>query len=148
MDMNTINDRFNELIKALKLNPSSFARSIGKSYNAVESIVKSKTRPSYDVLEAVFQSYPDLNPSWLMTGKGEMLQAFANVSADNGGENLEKELRERIKSQSETIQDLRYTVELQKQIIGKQGLGKFKGTPIYGQYAPLLSVPQNGWLLR
>ncbi|GAB3753850.1 hypothetical protein [Spirosoma pomorum] len=68
----TISERFNALIKALGLNANSFAKHIGKAYTSIESICKGKTRPSYDLLESVFITYPELSRDWLVMGDGEM----------------------------------------------------------------------------
>lgn len=74
----TINERFNLLIEALKLNPNAFAKSIGKSYTAIDSTIKGKSKPGYDMLEATFETYPDISPDWLMNGKGEMYRQQEN----------------------------------------------------------------------
>ncbi len=73
--MTTINERFNILIEALHQNVRSFAQAIDKSYSAVENTCKGRTKPGYDVLDAVLRTYPQVSPDWLMKGEGEMFKA-------------------------------------------------------------------------
>ncbi|PQA59136.1 hypothetical protein [Siphonobacter curvatus] len=127
--MSTINERFAQLIKALKMNNNSFAKSLGRTNTSIANIVDRGSKPGFELLEEIFEAYPEVNPIWLMRGTGEMFQAMTKVAAD-GGADVEKELRDKIKLQSEMINDLRYTVELQKRLLNNGDLGKPKGTVI------------------
>ncbi|MGM9508563.1 helix-turn-helix domain-containing protein [Larkinella sp. GY13] len=121
----TIHERLSKLIKEFNMNTSSFAKAIEKSYNAIESIVKGKTRPSYDVLEAIFKKFPDINPTWLMNGEGEMLRGNQKESAKADGylqehlilleQNFSK-LLEQLKVKDQQIAGLQRTVDA---LVGK-----------------------------
>lgn len=124
--MSTISERIGQLVKTLKMNNNSFAKSLGKPNSTIVNIVDGRSKPGYEILEVILETYPDVNPIWLMTGNGEMFQGMANVTM-NGGADLETELRERIKLQNETIAALQYTVELQKRLLNGGNLGKFEG---------------------
>jgi hypothetical protein len=120
----SINGRLKQWIGEVNMTTNAFANSIKKSFTAVDSVVKGKTKPGFDMLEAIFEQYPDLNPEWLMLGQGEMKRGTASVPSERGGEALEAELRERINLQTAMISDLRYTVELQKRLLeGKKPEG-------------------------
>lgn len=75
--MNTINQRFTELISGLKMNTNSFAKSIGKSYTSIESICKGKAKPGFELLETILDAYPNVSADWLMKGEGEMFAGRA-----------------------------------------------------------------------
>ncbi|MBO9638423.1 MAG: helix-turn-helix transcriptional regulator [Siphonobacter aquaeclarae] len=124
---NTISQRFEELLKHLRLNPNQFSKEIGKPRSTIQVILDGRSKPGFDFLELVLLHFPDINPAWLMTGEGEMFRGMANVSATGGGAALEQELRERIKTQQDMISTLQYTVELQKSILSRQGMGKSEG---------------------
>jgi hypothetical protein len=122
--MTTVNERFVQLIKALGMNNNSFAKSLGKTHTTVTNITDSKSKPGFELLETVLEHYPDVNPEWLILGKGEMMRGTASVPSEHGGDALEAELRERVNLQSQMIADLRYTVELQKRLLeGKKPEG-------------------------
>lgn len=46
--------------------------SVGNGYTSKQS--KSKASVGSDVLERIIDTYPDLNPMWLLTGEGEMIR--------------------------------------------------------------------------
>lgn len=71
----TINERLTEFIKTVNKNTNSFAKSIGKTYTAIESICKGKTKPGYELLESIFLNYPQLSRDWLLMGEGEMIRS-------------------------------------------------------------------------
>lgn len=124
---NAIGERMAELIEKLKLNPSQFAKAIGKPRGSVQVLLNGRSKPGFEILTAILEAFPDVNPNWLMMGNGDVFRGTANVTASGGGAALEQELRERIKTQQEMISTLQYTVELQKSILGRQGVGKSEG---------------------
>lgn len=116
----TINERFNSLIESLKTNPGAFAKSINKSYTAIENTLKGRTKPGFDLLEAVFATYPQVNTDWLVNGKGEMFRLNAKP-ADGGafGEIILNEirtLREQLTVKDQQIAGLQRTVDA---LVGK-----------------------------
>ncbi|TDB66847.1 helix-turn-helix domain-containing protein [Arundinibacter roseus] len=72
---NTVNNRINQLIHFLNKNHKTFAESIGKAPTVIYNTVKGKNKPSFDVLEAICEVYPQVNPGWLLKGEGEILQS-------------------------------------------------------------------------
>lgn len=67
-----IASRIESLINALKMNRNTFAKSLNKSFSSIQIIVEGKSKPGYDLLETILLAYPQVNPSWLMKGEGEM----------------------------------------------------------------------------
>lgn len=73
----SINDRITQLIdfKANK-NQKKFAEMIDFAPQVISNIVSGrKSKPSFDVLNAISSSFVDINPEWLLTGEGEMLKS-------------------------------------------------------------------------
>lgn len=66
-------------------NKKKFAESIGYSAQVVSNIVSGrKSKPSYDVLNAIISTNDDINIEWLLTGKGLMLKSeLEEVSIEN-----------------------------------------------------------------
>lgn len=79
----TTKDRLTAYLKYKGINKSEFGRMIGVS-NAYISSIRKSIRP--DKAERIAASFPDLNPSWLMTGEGDMLNHVEEKAADSGGE--------------------------------------------------------------
>ena len=66
-----VKERLREFIKYKKISERAFCETIGGvSFSYVNSIRKS-IQP--DKLKRITDAYPELNPMWLMTGDGEML---------------------------------------------------------------------------
>ncbi len=70
--METINERMKLLRDALGMNQADFARSVGINIGTMSHIEKNKTRPSFDVIQAVASKVRGLNLYWFIQGKGEM----------------------------------------------------------------------------
>lgn len=129
----TINERFISLIKAVNMNTNSFAKSIDKAYTSVEAICKSKTKPSYDLLESVFRKYPQLSRDWLLMGDGEM---FRNMKQPDQGGPTDEYLHDHLRTLEENFTRLAHQLEMKdQQIAGLQRtvdalVGKSEGVTI------------------
>lgn len=76
INFSNINDRITQLIdfKANK-NQKKFAEMIDFAPQVISNIVSGrKSKPSFDVLNAISSTFVDINNEWLLTGKGEMLK--------------------------------------------------------------------------
>ena len=72
----SVNDRILYLIdNQLGGNKKKFSERIGFAPQVVFNIVSGrKSKPSFDVLEAIISSFDEISPEWLLTGKGAMLR--------------------------------------------------------------------------
>lgn len=72
----SVNDRILHLIEnQLGGNKKKFAERIGFAPQVVFNIVSGrKSKPSFDVLEAIILSFDEISPEWLLTGNGAMLR--------------------------------------------------------------------------
>lgn len=70
---NIVSERFNSLLKALKLNVSDLAKSLGYSrYDKLYNISNGKNLPSFEILHDITNKFVSVNANWLLTGKGNM----------------------------------------------------------------------------
>ena len=67
----TVKDRIKLFIKNKGLSQAKFEKAAGLSNGYVNGI---KSAPGADKLQNIFDAFPDLNTSWLLTGEGEMLK--------------------------------------------------------------------------
>jgi predicted transcriptional regulator len=86
-------DRIEEILRYYKLTSSAFADKLGVQRSGISHILSGRNKPSYDFLVSLINEFPEINPSWLMTGKGMMLidneEAF---SVDGFNQSLSKSL--------------------------------------------------------
>lgn len=81
-EQNSIGSRIEQLILYLGKNKSSFSNIIGLSNNVtIGRIIKENRKPSFDVLSKIIEKYPRVNPTWLLTGEGEMIKE-SNTTLD------------------------------------------------------------------
>jgi len=64
--------RLKKLIKALHLNQSSFAESIGKTQPNINRMISGNSNISGEILNRISGRYAQVNLHWLLTGVGEM----------------------------------------------------------------------------
>lgn len=120
-----VKERLREYIKTLNISEREFCRQIGVSVSYVNSI---RTSIQPDKMKAITERFPDLNPIWLLTGNGEMLQTN-NINRFTGNNNTAVAGN----GNSVTTNDISGMIELQK---GYQEMIKEKDS----QIARLISV--------
>ena len=67
-------ERLGEFIKALDISKAKFAKSVGTSASRISNITTGRNKPDALMLERIVHAYPQVNPRWLLTGQGTMLQ--------------------------------------------------------------------------
>ena len=65
--------RIEQIISYKSLNVRSFEDRIDVSNNSVGTAIRRKSSFKSNVLNKILHSFPEINPTWLLTGKGEML---------------------------------------------------------------------------
>jgi phage repressor protein C with HTH and peptisase S24 domain len=76
----SINQRLNDLIKAVDHNVSSFSNEIGVSDGTIRMYTTGRSKPGYEVLETIILAIDRMrekdrvNVRWLFTGEGEMFE--------------------------------------------------------------------------
>lgn len=66
--------------KNLSMRAFDSSINVGNGYTSKQS--KSKASVGSDVLERIIDTYPELNPLWLITGKGEMIIDIQTVDSE------------------------------------------------------------------
>jgi predicted transcriptional regulator len=78
--MDTISDRIRKIIEKYRITPYAFSKRMGVARpDGIYKILKEPTRrPRARTLELIKNAFPEINHSWLLTGKGEMLKSDEN----------------------------------------------------------------------
>lgn len=101
--------RIKEYLYFKGITNQKFEITIGYSNGAFGSQLKNDKAIGSDKLENILKEYNDINPEWLLTGKGEMLKETFNLKPTAYlHDNVEEE-----KSDNE------YIIEIQKKLIEK-----------------------------
>ncbi len=74
-------DRIRRIQDLHEDNQQTFAAKLGISPASLSSIYTGRTRPTINIVEAIHRHYPEVNFSWLMFGKGEMLNEDAKPAS-------------------------------------------------------------------
>jgi len=67
--MKTI-ERLKQFIDYKNISLNAFDNSIGASTGYIGKQIKNKASIGTDIVEKILKIYPDLNPEWLLTGRG------------------------------------------------------------------------------
>jgi transcriptional regulator with XRE-family HTH domain len=67
-------DRILKIITFTNLSPSQFADRIGVQRSSISHILSGRNRPSLEFVQKILSRFPEINPTWLILGKGEMLE--------------------------------------------------------------------------
>ncbi|MDR1877752.1 MAG: hypothetical protein LBQ84_09035 [Flavobacteriaceae bacterium] len=93
-------DRLLEFMQYKDLNDNKITRLAGLSVGLIGKARRKKTGLHTDTIEKILSTFPELNPTWLLTGKGQMLlnekhtagNADINVNPKNTGDSLINEI--------------------------------------------------------
>jgi hypothetical protein len=73
-------DRIKLFIESRNISLRSFDESVGMSKGYMSRQIKTRASVGGDVLERIIDTYPELNPIWLLKGEGEMLLTPSNMA--------------------------------------------------------------------
>ncbi len=100
-----IQDRIKLIMQSNKETSSSFADKIGVKRSNLSHVLSGRNKPSFDFLEKIINNYPNVNASWLITGKtrsGEF--ETSEVKHDNRRENIETTVTSNATSNDQEIE--------------------------------------------
>lgn len=78
-------ERVIEIIRAMGMNNIQFSQKTGISPASLSHITSGRSNPTLTILRNIVESFPDLNPEWVLLGRGDMFQSAS--TAENGQNN-------------------------------------------------------------
>ena len=89
--MESINSRLNEIAKHYNLNSyADFSKRTGISHQTTSNYLKGRQKPDADRLAMIIESFDEVDPDWLLTGRGNMLKkdnsGFGSLDGDGFSE--------------------------------------------------------------
>jgi len=81
-------NRFKSLLEQLNLTPSEFADRIGVQRSSVSHVMSGRNKPSIDFLEKILIVFPDIDTTWLITGKSSLTKTSALSDYDTVNDNI------------------------------------------------------------
>ncbi|MFO7613331.1 MAG: helix-turn-helix transcriptional regulator [Bacteroidales bacterium] len=67
-------DRIRKILELKNESASDFAEKLGVQRSSVSHIMSGRNNPGLEFLQKILTSYPDINPDWLLLGKGEIFR--------------------------------------------------------------------------
>ena len=67
-------ERVKEIMEDQEYSPTGFADTIDVPRPIISHILSGRNKPSLDVIQKILMRFPELNPWWLLSGKGKMKQ--------------------------------------------------------------------------
>ncbi len=80
--MDNLAIRLQSFIKFLGLNNTRFADEINVQRSGISHILSGRNKPGLDFIYKILNTYPDLNPDWLIMGRGEMLKGTSPTGTE------------------------------------------------------------------
>lgn len=71
--MDSFIDRIQYFMQQRGINNNQMTVAAGLSVGLIGRAIKSKSSLTSDSIEKILHAYPELNPNWLLTGRGEMI---------------------------------------------------------------------------
>lgn len=126
-----VTDRLQEYLTLRQISPYTFERKCGIANGYLKKQMKGKGSIGSNIVERITEEYKDLNVTWLLTGKGQMLLASYPVNeeiseiADKEQEYSKSEktvqlLREKILILENALADKEKIIKLLEKQVGGQ----------------------------
>lgn len=68
-----MNSRILQIIKSKNLTSAKFADEIGVQRSSISHVLSGRNKPSLEFIQKILKKYPDIDNSWLLSGKGNIL---------------------------------------------------------------------------
>ncbi|WP_442267552.1 hypothetical protein ACSIGC_07740 [Tenacibaculum sp. ZS6-P6] len=92
--------RVEEIIVNKNMNIRSFEDKISVSNNSIGTAIRRKASFKSNVLNKILNSFPDINPTWLLTGRGNMFVTdVINTEISEPKENYEIKKTSKLKTE-------------------------------------------------
>ena len=78
-----MNRRFQTILDLENLSPAQLADRLGVQRSGISHILSGRNGPSFELLQRVVQSFPEISAEWLITGNGKPLKE-QNLAAASG----------------------------------------------------------------
>lgn len=87
-------NRFKLLLEQLHLTPAGFADKIGVQRSSISHVMSGRNKPSIDFLEKILNVFPDIDTTWLITGRVSEIKTVKQdeIRAENDGTQAENRL--------------------------------------------------------
>ena len=76
-----MNMRFQTILDLENLSPAQLADRLGVQRSGISHILSGRNRPSFELLQRVVQSFPEISAEWLITGNGKPLKEQNQAAA-------------------------------------------------------------------
>ncbi len=128
----TVGQRLGQVISHSGKSVNQFAVELGERPDKYYNVIKGKSNPSWEMIENVMRTYPEVDGNWLLKGEGEIVkgaEALPAVSphsdtvepaANHPAESREELLRQIIADKQKLILVLEKQVALLERLLEKQ----------------------------
>ena len=76
-----MNRRFQTILDLESLSPAQLADRLGVQRSGISHILSGRNKPSFELLQRVVQSFPEISAEWLITGNGKPLKEQNQAAA-------------------------------------------------------------------
>lgn len=105
MESLKMKDRIISVISELGLSMRELSLDMNKSGGFVASVKNGKGFPSMELVYRILDTYPQISPSWLVLGKGDMIVTSDTQNADNSERKDYKKLYEEEREETIKLRD-------------------------------------------
>ena len=96
-----MNRRLQQFLEVEKLSPARLADSLGIQRSGISHLLSGRNKPSYEFINNFLTRYPQIDATWLITGKGKM---YKDDFSPYSGEELNFHQEQEVESTSFSIE--------------------------------------------
>ena len=133
-------DRIRVIMQAYNMNNIQFAQATGIPMASISHLLSGRNNPTHQIYEKIVTAFPDLNPSWVGFGKGEMYLETSNEGSETEDEASQSDVSFSLSthkgtSDSSSVPTRKGTLDLSAQTLLKEERPAQVPTPRAGRSA-------------
>jgi len=117
-------ERIIQFLRDMNLTSTKFADEIGVQRSSISHILSGRNKPSYDFIEKMLITYPEIDAQWLITGKGNMLSNQPSLFNQNNISN--QNVLSSGESNIQKIPDIESKISKSEEIIEHNNISQLK----------------------
>lgn len=92
-------ERIIKFIESEHLTAAEFADKIGVQRSSVSHVLSGRNNPGFSFIQKILESFPTINPRWLIIGEGEIYNSnMRNIAFESSSKNLFSEVKKNVQT--------------------------------------------------
>lgn len=110
-------ERIIKFIESEHLTAAEFADKIGVQRSSVSHVLSGRNNPGFSFIQKILESFPTINPRWLIIGEGEIYNSnMRNIAFESSSKNLFSDVKKNVQTKEVNTEISQNKAEIKQDI--------------------------------